>query len=75
MGRPPKYTPEQKMAALDLYAEHGPSEAARRCGISKNTIVSWARRGGMQPGAAPERMGTPCVEVKIVISLCCHAST
>lgn len=51
MGRPSQYSAEQRQTALDLYAEHGPSEAARRCGVPKNTIVSWARRGGLQSDA------------------------
>lgn len=38
------YTEEQKTAALEIYKEHGPSEAARQTNIPKGTINSWARR-------------------------------
>lgn len=43
-----KYNPEQKAKALDLHEKLGPAEAARQTGIPKNTIASWAKRGGVQ---------------------------
>lgn len=48
-----RYTAEQKAAALDLVAEHGTAEAARRTGINAGTIGSWATRAGIAgPDAA-----------------------
>lgn len=41
------YTDEQKAEALALYAEHGAAETARRTGIAKGTIQSWASRTGV----------------------------
>jgi transposase-like protein len=41
------YTAEQRQAALELYREHGPGEAARRTGIRRGTISMWAKRGGV----------------------------
>lgn len=43
-----RWTEEQKAEALELYVEHGPSEAARRTGIPSKTISSWAKRSGVQ---------------------------
>lgn len=48
------YTDEQKTHALDLYVQHGACEAARRTGIPRNTLSSWAHRAGLQPDA-PEQ--------------------
>lgn len=53
MGRR-TYTPEQKAEALALYAEIGGAEAARRTGISKGTLQSWAHRAGVH-SVATER--------------------
>lgn len=38
------WTPEQKAAALDLYAQHGAAEAAKATGIPSGTIKAWAHR-------------------------------
>jgi transposase-like protein len=43
-----RYTDEQKADALALYVEHGPAETARRTGIAKGTLASWAHRAGVQ---------------------------
>lgn len=56
MGRPSQYSAQQRQTALDLYAEHGPAEAARRVGIPKATIASWARRDGLQTDAPPPNL-------------------
>jgi len=45
------YTDEQKQAALDAYAEHGPAEASRQTGVPTKTIASWAARSGVQMDA------------------------
>ena len=50
-----KYTDDQKAEALRLYETEGPAEAARRTGINKNTIASWAARKGLQTDA-PARL-------------------
>lgn len=46
-----RWTTNQRTAALELYREHGPSEAARQTGIPKQTIASWARRSGTHTNA------------------------
>lgn len=48
------YTDQERARALELYREHGPAEAERRCGVPKKTISSWAARAGVQTDA-PER--------------------
>lgn len=45
------YSGEQRASALDLYREHGPAEASRRCGVPARTISSWAKRSGAQSDA------------------------
>jgi transposase-like protein len=55
MGRPAKYTDEQKAEALAIVAEHGQGEAARRTGIPFGTIGSWANRAGIR---APDSTAT-----------------
>jgi transposase-like protein len=40
------YTDEQRKEALELYVEHGPTEASDRTGVPAPTISSWARRCG-----------------------------
>lgn len=47
MGTRRTYTPEQRREALELYREHGPAEAARRCGIASGTIRQWALKSGL----------------------------
>lgn len=46
------YTAAQKEEALYLYQEQGPAAASRATRIPKGTIVSWARRQGLQSDAA-----------------------
>ena len=46
------FTPEQKAEALELFALHGKSEAARITGISAGTIGAWASRAGVATVAA-----------------------
>ena len=46
------YSDEQKAEALALYAEVGAAEAARRTGIKRGTLVSWASRAGVATDAA-----------------------
>jgi transposase-like protein len=47
-----RYTAEQRAEALELYAELGAPETARRLGIPKPTVASWARRAGVHTDAA-----------------------
>jgi transposase-like protein len=49
-----RYTDEQKAEALRIYQEHGAGEAARRTGIARVTISSWAKRTPLQPGVATD---------------------
>lgn len=49
------FSPEERSQALRLYAEVGPSEAARRTGIGRSTITSWATRQGIAADA-PDRI-------------------
>ena len=46
------YPEAMKAEALRLYAEVGPSEAARRTGIPKTTISGWARKSGLRTDAS-----------------------
>lgn len=46
------YTDAEKAEALELHATVGPAEAARRTGITKGTIESWASRAGLQAPAS-----------------------
>lgn len=46
-----RHTDEQIAEAVELHRIHGPAEAARRTGIAKQTIASWARRRGVQTDA------------------------
>jgi hypothetical protein len=45
------YSEEQRLEALELYKQHGPSEASRRTGAPVKTIASWAARAGVQTSA------------------------
>jgi transposase-like protein len=45
------YSDEERANAVDLYAKHGPSEAARLTNIPMKTIASWANRDGVQTSA------------------------
>lgn len=49
------YTPEEKAAALELYATLGAAETARRTGIGAATIRSWASRTGAATVLQEER--------------------
>ncbi len=46
MARPPKWNPEQKANALQLYVGFGVTEASRRSGIPARTIQGWAKAAG-----------------------------
>lgn len=48
-----RWTDEQRDQALALYLEHGTTEAARRTGIPKGTVASWARRAGVETRTVP----------------------
>lgn len=56
------YTPEQKAAALELLAQVGKAEAARRTGIPAGTIAAWGSRMGVA-APTPEAM-RPQVEAR-----------
>lgn len=49
-----RYSDEQKREALDLFLEHGASEAGRRTGIPAGTIAAWASRSGITGPPTPE---------------------
>jgi transposase-like protein len=73
--RPRKYTPEQEAEAIALLQEMGPAEAARRTGIAKGTIASWAHRAGlaseagrMQTAAATEARALTIAERKTALA-------
>jgi transposase-like protein len=58
-----QWTPEQRAEALELLAEVGKAEAARRTGIPAGTIASWGVRAGVAaPGADVTR---PAVEARL----------
>lgn len=42
------YTTLDKNRAIAVCREHGPTEAAKRTGISKTSIIRWARAAGVQ---------------------------
>lgn len=46
MGRPPKYSDDQRIEALEIYRTEGPTVAAERTGISKSMITRWAKALG-----------------------------
>lgn len=46
-----QYTPEQKAEALQLVAQVGKAETARRTGIPEGTVSSWAVRNGVRAPA------------------------
>ena len=43
------YSPDDRAQVLAIYREHGPSEASRRFGMSKSTVVRWAKAEGITP--------------------------
>lgn len=47
-----KYTDEQKQEALNLYVEHGATEAAHLTSIPKRTLLRWATDAGMAQARA-----------------------
>lgn len=46
------YTAQQRQDALEAYVDHGLAEAARRTGVPRGTVSSWATRAGLQTTAA-----------------------
>lgn len=53
MPRRARLTPDEKAAALELQAEVGTAEAARRLGIPEGTMASWVARAGQTIPATP----------------------
>lgn len=49
------YTPDDRARAISVYREHGPSEAARRFGMSKSTVTRWAKAEGVSSAEPAER--------------------
>lgn len=47
-----KYSDEFKQAVLETYQSEGPAAAARRHGVSKRSVQSWAKRAGVCTEAA-----------------------
>lgn len=43
-----RYTAQQKVAAIAIYAEHGGREAGRRTGVHESTIRRWAAEAGVR---------------------------
>lgn len=50
-----EYTTDQKNRAIAIYREHGPSEAARRCGVHKSTVTRWAQAAGVKTTVVQSR--------------------
>lgn len=49
-----RYTSSERARAMQIYREHGPTEAARRLGIPYETVRRWARDGGeVKPSMTP----------------------
>lgn len=42
-----RYTPDERTAALALYAEHGPTAVQDTLGIPKGTVTGWAKAAGI----------------------------
>jgi transposase-like protein len=57
-----RYSDEQKREALDLFLEHGSSEAGRRTGIPAGTIAAWASRSGITGPPTPEVVNALAVQ-------------
>lgn len=49
------WTDAERHRALELYVEHGPTEASRQTGIPKGTIGSWAGQAGLRT-VHPEKL-------------------
>ena len=43
----PPRTAATKAKALKLYPEVGATEAARACGVHRNTVIAWAKQAGL----------------------------
>ncbi len=50
-----KYTDTQRQDAVDLYVEHGATEAARRTGVSRRSVNEWAKAAGVTAQAKIEK--------------------
>jgi transposase-like protein len=61
-----RYSDEQKREALDLFLEHGASEAGRRTGIPAGTIAAWASRSGITGPPAPEVLNGLAVSAAVL---------
>lgn len=48
MGKRPPATPEQRAEAVAIYADHGPTEAAKLTGWNKGTVTKWAQAAGVE---------------------------
>ena len=46
------WTDETKEQALDIYAEHGPAEAAKQTGVPYRTVHRWARKANLSYATA-----------------------
>ena len=59
----PAYTPQEREAALAIFQEHGPGEAARQTGINRCTISSWAKRAAIKgPNAERTKAATKAAQ-------------
>jgi len=48
----PKFTPEQRTAAVDYYCDgHSAAETARKFGCGKGTVSTWTKKAGRDKGA------------------------
>lgn len=59
-------SPEQKQQAIELAADIGPAEAARRLGLNANTVRSWLSRAGVIAHATTVATKAPEVALKVV---------
>lgn len=63
-----RYTPDERTAALALYAEHGPTAVQDTLGIPKGTVTGWAKAAGIgtvrneRTAAATEAMALDAAE-------------
>ena len=44
----PRYTPEQRSEAVELYRAHGPTHVEKLLGIPKGTVTRWAKEAGVE---------------------------
>ncbi|MBN1319625.1 MAG: hypothetical protein JXA87_02185 [Thermoleophilia bacterium] len=63
MGR--TYTLDQKTRALEIYVAQGPCRSARETGVTKPTIIRWAKAAGLVPPTENITDGVKAQEARI----------